>query len=199
MPRKLTFDPVETLDTAMRQFWLHGYANSSLDTLVAVTGVNRYGLYTVFGDKQGMFIAALDRYRDTVVASRLRDLEQTSASWLAIREYFFDILRSAAADKQRFGCLMCNTASELAAHDAVIADRVSTHLDRLSAAFLRALRSAKANGEIGADIDPVRSAAFLVGVSQGLFVLARIGSMESMRHTVDIALSTIHWSGPTQP
>jgi TetR/AcrR family transcriptional regulator, transcriptional repressor for nem operon len=192
MPRKRSFDPTETLDSAMRQFWLHGWSESSLDTLVEATGVSRYGLYTVFGSKHGLFVAALDRYRDTAVADRLSALEKPGAAWPAVRGYFHGIYAAAMADSQRHGCLMCNTACESAMHDAMIADRVGAHLSRLERAFLNALNNARADGEIMNEIDPSSAAAFFVGVSQGLFVMARAGAMESIRHTIDLALHAIH-------
>ncbi len=34
----------------MRQFWQHGFASSSINDPVRVTGVSRYGLYGEFGD-----------------------------------------------------------------------------------------------------------------------------------------------------
>ena len=74
MARPKEFEPQEALDKAMRQFWAKGYHDTSIRDLTARTGVNQYGLYGVFGNKLGLYLSALDRYRDTVTAEALEML-----------------------------------------------------------------------------------------------------------------------------
>src|SRR4029077_15778222 len=59
-PRKFVED--EVIAAARVQFWTHGYAATSLDDLVAVTGLGRGSLYRAFGDKHALFMRALDQY-----------------------------------------------------------------------------------------------------------------------------------------
>ena len=77
MPRSREFDVDETLERAMTLFWERGYEATSVQDLVERTGVNRSSLYSVYGDKQGVFLAVLDRYRDRVVSRRARSGSST--------------------------------------------------------------------------------------------------------------------------
>ena len=77
------FDPDEVVDRAMEVFWTRGYESTSIDDLVEATGINRGSLYNAFGDKQGLFLAAIDRYwttfADDMVAA-LSDRDPTQRS-----------------------------------------------------------------------------------------------------------------------
>lgn len=59
MGRKKSFNTDIVLDQIGRLFISQGYNGTSLDDLVACTGLLRGSLYATFGSKQGMFIAAL--------------------------------------------------------------------------------------------------------------------------------------------
>ena len=61
--RPREFDEAAVLDTAMRLFWRHGYERTAIGDLVEATGVLRGSLYAAFGDKRGLFLAALAHYR----------------------------------------------------------------------------------------------------------------------------------------
>jgi AcrR family transcriptional regulator len=59
MGRNRSFDESEVVDRAARQFLATGYEATSIDDLVAATGLHRGSLYKAFGSKRGLFIAAL--------------------------------------------------------------------------------------------------------------------------------------------
>jgi AcrR family transcriptional regulator len=50
------------LDQAMRLFWRHGYDGVSLDQLTSAMRIAPPSLYAAFGNKAGLYRAALDRY-----------------------------------------------------------------------------------------------------------------------------------------
>ena len=59
MGRKRSFDDDEVLARARGVFLEHGYEGTSIDALVKATGLLRGSLYSAFGSKRGMFVAAL--------------------------------------------------------------------------------------------------------------------------------------------
>ncbi|MEJ6400327.1 TetR/AcrR family transcriptional regulator [Nicoliella lavandulae] len=59
MGRTKTFDPHTVLTQIGQLFIRSGYNGTSLDDIVKRTGLLRGSLYSTFGSKQGMFIAAL--------------------------------------------------------------------------------------------------------------------------------------------
>jgi AcrR family transcriptional regulator len=79
MSRHTEFDREEALTGAMRVFWKKGYANTSIADLVEETGVARYGWYTAFGDKDEIFVAALEHYREYLNGAYLNKLRAADA------------------------------------------------------------------------------------------------------------------------
>lgn len=172
MPRQPEFDPATALDAAMTQFWQYGYFDTSVDDLVKATGVSRYGLYGTFGGKRELFLKALDNYRDVLVTYQLRGLEAEDAGWAEIEAYFDGLLELAKTPRGQAGCFMCNSATELAPHEAEVEAKVGAHLGRLQRAFRKALENAKGRGDLN-ELDVDMYADVLVGVTQSMFVLSR--------------------------
>src|SRR5215510_8193364 len=62
--RPRAYDPDQAIARAAAQFWKAGYAGTSLDDLVAATGMNRPSLYAAFGDKRAIYLKTLDYYME---------------------------------------------------------------------------------------------------------------------------------------
>ncbi len=62
MARPREFDRDQVVDRAVEVFWRQGFEATSIQDLVEATGLNRGSLYNTFGDKAGLFEAALERY-----------------------------------------------------------------------------------------------------------------------------------------
>ena len=173
MPRPKSFDPDVALDLAMRAFWKSGYASTSVRDLTEAMGINKFSLYSTFGDKRAVFLAALDRYSSQVVGKLLSKLETVDAGLAEIREYFELIVQGATRQQECQGCLMTNTAAELAAKDPEVRRKVRTHLRRMRLAFRRALINAIERGELVPRASAELLARYLVGSSQSIAVVAR--------------------------
>ena len=192
VPRNKTFEPDEALEKAMHLFWRKGYYDTSIEDLVQHVGVSRYGLYSVFGSKHRLFLAALDRYCETVLTRLFAPIEAPGASLAAIQRYFETAIASFKTPQGQLGCLMCNTATELAPHDPQAADRVRATLQRASNAFRQALENAQRQGEIASSINVEAQADYFTGIVQGLCVYARSrASPETIERFIHIALSTL--------
>ena len=66
MGRKKSYSREEAAESALQVFWEKGYERTSLRDLEAATGVNRFGIYDSFKDKQGLFRECLAHYCSTV-------------------------------------------------------------------------------------------------------------------------------------
>jgi TetR/AcrR family transcriptional regulator, transcriptional repressor for nem operon len=173
MPRTKEFDPSRALERAMQVFWQQGYHATSMDDLVAALGVQRYGIYTTFKNKQSLFLAALDHYLDTVVGSLLQEMAQPGAGLAALRSYFDQLVAIAHTPAGLYGCLMCNTAIELAPHDPATAQKVNAFLARLHGTFRGAVATAQQRGDLPAAITPDDAARYLTGIVLGLNVYVK--------------------------
>ena len=60
--RPREYDPELALAKARDTFWRAGYAATSLDELSDAMDMNRPSLYAAFGDKETLFLRALEGY-----------------------------------------------------------------------------------------------------------------------------------------
>ncbi len=187
MGRKRKLAPDAALDRAMGRFWSHGYGGTSVADLVDASTLNRGSLYGTFGDKDALFRACLDRYAANAAGAWLDALERPDAGLAEIRRFFKSLAAYAAGDPARRGCLMVNTAVELAPHDSKTEDAAARHFKRMERAFRDVLERSAASLRPGAD--PASLAPYLVAVASGLLVLARAGiDRTAAERIVDAAL-----------
>ena len=175
MARTKEFEPARALTRAMDLFWRRGYEATSVHDLLEEMGIGRGSMYDTFGDKRALFLAALDRFEETRVSRADEILEGSASAVEGIRRLFETTIEGLVSYEPRRGCLMANTAVELAPHDEQVAGRISRYVRRTEDAFERALVRGRATGEIPADKDPKALARFLVSTLHGVRVLARAG------------------------
>jgi TetR/AcrR family transcriptional regulator, transcriptional repressor for nem operon len=169
----------------MREFWEHGFRDTSVDDLVEATGVRPGSLYNVFrGGKRQLFLASLERYSKLVVPEKLGALERPGASVAEVRAYFDGLIADLTSPAGRMGCLMVNSTVELAAEDSEVSKVVRGHMRRLERNAARALRNAKRRGEIPAHIDPVAKATQLMATGMGLMVVGKTDPGREVLETI---------------
>ena len=193
MSRPKAFNPDEALEKAMQVFWHKGYEATSMQDLLTAMDINRGSLYATFGDKRELFLKAMDLYcTGGGVGSRISILSQPGPAIPLIRQFVESMLDFALSDPQRRGCLIANTAMELAPHQHDIAIKVSERLRSLEAAFFTLLTRAKQEGELGNGKDPLSLARVLVTMMQGTIVMIKAGTpADVVRQTAATALSIL--------
>ena len=125
MPWEKSFDVAQILDMAMRAFWARGYEATSMQDLVDCTGINRGSLYATYGDKQALFLAALDRYIRWMRDDLMADIAARHGPREAIRQSFLVFAAGQRRQVAQLGCFVTNTALEVAPHDKEVAEVVS--------------------------------------------------------------------------
>ena len=159
---------------ALSVFWRKGYQATSVQDLVEATGVNRGSLYDTFGDKHGLFLEAVAHYRSHVTAQRLARLEEPGPSRRRIAAFFKELVDFSLGEGRLLGCLMTNSAIELAPHDRDTRLAVAASMGAMEAAFRRVLTQARKNGEIRAQKSPADLARFFTTTANGLRVMAKV-------------------------
>lgn len=92
----------------MVAFWQGGYEGTSITHLIEATGLQRQGLYNVFGDKHGLFEAVLARYAERVEMS-LEPLRSADAGMAHLRAYVEGALAEYTS-RDVGACLIVKTA-----------------------------------------------------------------------------------------
>lgn len=185
MPRPRQFEPNHVLEKAMQRFWERGYRATSVEDLVKATGVHPGSLYGAFrGGKRALFLGSLERYSKLVVPQKLGELEGPDASIAQIRAYFDGLVEDLLTPEGRQGCLLVNSAIELAAQDGEVAAVVRGHHLRLERSFTAALRTARRRHEIPTSVDPLGAARLFVATSQGLMVIGKTNPDEEVLRVI---------------
>jgi TetR/AcrR family transcriptional repressor of nem operon len=171
MVRARSFDDAVVLDAAMRRFWAHGFAATSVRDLGDAMGLGAASLYNAFGDKRALFMRCLDRYLDANMRARIARVESTLPPRLAIEAFLTEIVDRSLHD--RLGCMLVNSALEIAPHDPGIAEVVAERLDELEAFFARCVIAGQRDGSIDTHRNAADLARLFLTTVVGLRVLAR--------------------------
>lgn len=191
MGRPREFDRSAALDEAMALFWARGYHATSIQDLVDHLGVNRQSLYDTFGSKEDLYRAALERYRELQALPIRRSLERDGPLGEVLRDFFRELIAGQLKNGGN-GCLMTNTATELAAQDEAIFRVCAANARQLEAAFSGLLARAQAAGEIPAQRPVLPLARFLVSTMNGLAVTAKATrDPKVLNDVVEVALSAL--------
>ena len=83
MGRPRAFNKDKALDRALDVFWRKGYEGATLCDLTSAMGINPPSLYAAFGNKEGLFRQALDRYSQISTAYWAQALEAPTARGVA--------------------------------------------------------------------------------------------------------------------
>ncbi len=189
----------------MQLFWSQGFRGTSVQDLVDGCRVQRYGIYQSFGSKEKLFLAALDRYQETVVRRMVAPLLRPGSGLPSIRRVLDALARlgegEGEGDEGRGGagakgCLVCNTAGELGRESSPISRQTSRYLQTLREAWSAALEGARRDGDLRAGTDVSTAAEHLTGVTVALCILARMSGGEGiMRSLVTQTLRGVSATG----
>jgi TetR/AcrR family transcriptional repressor of nem operon len=192
MVRTRTFDPAAALTRAVDLFSSKGYSETSMEDIVQATGVSRYGLYGTFGSKRELFEQALERYADSMGKQSFLRLLEPDASLDHIRNIFAERVDDMCCIEENKGCLFIHTAMELAPQDEELREVLRRFMKRMSKAFAIGLESARARGEVRADVDVATAGELLTSTMFGLAVLGRTGFQHaSLSRIVDNTLASL--------
>ncbi|MFJ9809732.1 TetR/AcrR family transcriptional regulator [Streptomyces sp. NPDC101158] len=192
-PRPRGFDLDHALDAAMATFWDKGYAGTSAQDLVDSTGLGRGSLYNTFSSKRGLFEAALRRYDSEWTSRVTRLLEEGEGP---ARERIRSVLLSVVDEEttetpEHRGCLVVNTAMEMAGQDPEITEHVRDTFTRMQTALRVSIEQGQRDGSMPRDQEPRTLAVFLLNSMYGLRVLGKVGDRATLTSLVDQILPPV--------
>jgi TetR/AcrR family transcriptional regulator, transcriptional repressor for nem operon len=192
MARPKQFDPQVALERAMEVFWRQGFEATTVQDLVAGMGINRASIYSTFGDKHQLFVAALDHYAQSAGRELIDLLEGAGPADEVLRRAMAQVVDWQAGDETPLGCFVTNSAMELCARCPETSDKVNASLARLEEAFRALVERGQASGQISDAKSPDDLARFLCVVTQGLVVLgkARV-ERGALEQAVEVALTAL--------
>ncbi|MGV8972603.1 MAG: TetR/AcrR family transcriptional regulator [Rhodoglobus sp.] len=182
MGRSQSFESATVVQRARDVFWDKGFDATSISDLEEATGLGRSSLYHAFGNKHGLFDAAVDDYLRTVIRPRIAPL-LSGSSGPALVEYFTSIrlsVESLPDDSPRRGCLLVNCATGLAGHDEAARAAVDAYRAELTAALRHALASSDTSRALTSPDELDTRARLLAALSISAMVIARVNRSEAV-------------------
>jgi len=173
MARPREFEEAAVLDAAVQCFWARGYEATSVRDLAEKMGITGASLYNAFGDKRTLYRRALDHYVEESFGDRVGRFEGNFAPREAIGAFFDEIVERSLGDTERKGCMLVNSALEMAPHDPELQRVVAEVLVRVEGFFRRCAAAGQSNGTITISQSAEDIARLLLSMLLGIRVLAR--------------------------
>lgn len=148
MPRPRLQPDSDLLTPAMQLFWRKGYANTGLRDLETGLGLKAPALYHRFGNKDGLFRAALEHYLERIVGRRITRYLEDPDPLQGLRRFFETTYDYIDADHPPLACLMVNTATEFGAREPDVLAIVQRSHDRLRSGFIANLTRLRDSGRL---------------------------------------------------
>ena len=187
--RPLSFDRDAALECAMNVFWERGYEAASISDLTAAMGITPPSLYTAFGDKERLFLEALERYGKGPNSYSQRALAEEPTARRAIQRLLEEAAHELTQPCHPLGCMMvmattnCSVAAEHV--QEALAKRRERGVKLMQARIQRDIDE----GELPLGTDTRSLATFYATVYQGMSMQAKDGATQaSLMTTVDAAM-----------
>lgn len=190
MARHKEFDEAKVLRKAMVLFWRNGYEKTSMQDLVDNMNIHRRSIYDTFGDKQTLFLRALQLFEETLGKRMEEQIKPINSVKLAIKKLFEMVVFSD--EEKPPGCLIVNTAVELTLHDQEVADRICKSFSKTESFIYELLLQGQISGEISDQLDIEKSSQFIHNSLIGLRVLAKTTKgKEKLQNIIDSTIAAL--------
>lgn len=191
MARSKDFEVNTVLDKAMDLFWRQGYEKTSMQELVTHMGIHRRSMYDTFGDKHTLYMEALDRYRNIQEKNIKIRIQAPISAKQAIRQMFE--MTICTEENHPKGCLIVNTAVELAMCDSEAAAQVTEDFLNTEQLFYELLVSGQQTGEIAEHHNALKLSVFLNNAWVGLRVMVKATEdTEKLTSIMDTTLAVLN-------
>jgi AcrR family transcriptional regulator len=173
--RPKTFDRDHALEAAMMLFWNRGFEQTSVDELAAAMGIQTSSLYSSFGDKESLYLEAVDHY----LRGRGRIYETAISEGKTAKEGFANLLKVAASEMTRRdqpkGSMLSLALPTCSPKYEKLQEEVNRLRDFSETVWMERLRGAVRNKELPKSTDLQVLQLFFRNTLFGMSLLARAG------------------------
>src|SRR5690606_17326447 len=170
--RPLSFDREAALERAMLVFWRYGYEAASLQELTSAMGITPPSLYAAFGDKEKLYLEAVERYSSERCDSLQCLLHEAPTARDAIERLLQSSAVVMACPGRLPGCLVASSPANCSGTAPHVQAAVGERRDDVEPINRRCFEQAVADGDLPADTNPCVLAGFYSTVMQGMSMQA---------------------------
>ncbi|MDX6747026.1 TetR/AcrR family transcriptional regulator [Polaribacter sp. PL03] len=187
MARKKEYKEEEVVEKAMNLFWRKGYETTSMQMLEKEMGINKFSIYSSFGNKHGLFIESLKCYKLKV--SKILDKFKNAPNGVEdIKQFFYDSVDIDFKGSLQKGCLLTNTYNEFSeSEDLLIKEQMASFMGNLKELFIEKLQKDTSKDEATV----IKQANFLLLAKHGLAAASRVNSSKEIKDYIEMTFMNI--------
>lgn len=190
MARKKEFDEDAVLLKAMGLFWEKGYEKTSMQDLVSHMGILKGSIYDTFGDKRSLYFKSLQRYVEFSNQLVKRGMVNTRSAKEAILLLFEIAIEEL--DEYPEGCMIVNTAVELAKHDSEARHLVQQTWGDFEQTIYDLIVEGQHSGEFSKTLNAKELSYYFMNALIGLRVMVKtMPDREKLLKIVEINMSVL--------
>ena len=171
----------------MEVFWRQGYEATSMTDLTSAMGINPPSLYAAFGDKERLFLEAVEHYSERYRKPFACALEEGKTAKASIAKMLLAAAIELGKSGRDRGCMLVMSATNCSATSIreAVAERRAQTRSRLKERIDRGV----AEGDVPRGTDTEALADFYISVMGGMSLRARDGaSRKSLLATAEAAM-----------
>ena len=195
MARPRQFDEQEVRDRIADVFAAHGFRGTSLSMLTDAAGVGKQGLYNAFGDKQALYLQALD-----LAAARMSGAQDAMDACpngrVAIVAFFATIVHLSVDPDPAVNTCVVSAGLLEGIEEAPVNKKLCEKWSCTQDLLINTVRRGQRDGTVRSDVKAADWARMLMALMSGLRVSARaLGDEALLRKTANLALQGL-WTDP---
>ena len=186
--RPRSFDRDAALERAIEVFWAKGYESASISDLTRAMGINPPSLYAAFGDKEQLFLQAIERYQAVRGSScPYGDAATARDAFAALLTYMADELTS---NEHPRGCMMIMAAATASSASQELQAALACRRAESQAYMKARIQQGIKEGDVPPETDAAALTDFYATIIGGMSLQAKDGaSRKSLLATAERAMS----------
>lgn len=187
MARKKEYNEDVVVEKAMNLFWRNGYETTSMQMLEKEMGINKFSIYSSFGNKHGLFIESLKSYKRKV-NSIFEEFKNSNNGVEDIKNFFYNSVRICNVDGNQKGCLVTNTYNEFSVkEDEQIHEQMNSFMNNLKELFIDKLKKDSSKDEETV----LKQANYLLLAKHGLAAASRVNSEKEIEDYIEMTFKNL--------
>ena len=162
------------LELGVQLLLKHGYADLGVATLLEGAGVPKGSFYHHFRSKEDFGLQVIDRYMTDVHGALEVAFSDGSREPLDQIRLFFEMVSESYKGEGYLGCLLGGLGQELSAVSPTFRKKVEACFGIIAGYFEKALKRAKAKGQLRRGVKPRELADLLVNCWEGAALRSRM-------------------------
>ena len=176
--RPRSFDKNQALDAALSVFWRNGYLGTSMTELTQAMDISKPSLYAAFGNKEQLYLHAIERYREQQLTQHAEALAAEPEIKDAMRAFLRSVATMLASPDLPGGCMIVNSAvaCDTAALPERVVEAIGTTVNESAFGLLKdRLQKALRQRELAEDCSIEQLADYFTTIMTGMAVIAKVG------------------------